>query len=83
VGAGTAKDFGCDEVRRTSTKGEKIMLLLVIILILFFGFGGGWYGYRQYDNSPYHGGGFGLGTILVILLILYLLGFFGGGRLHF
>lgn len=43
------------------------MILLVILLILLFGFGG----YRC--GGPVWGGGL-VGTILIILLILWLLG---------
>ncbi len=47
------------------------MLLLIIILILLFGGGGGYYGYSRWGM----GGGLGVvGTILVIVLVLYLLG---------
>lgn len=46
------------------------MLLLIIILILLFGGGGGYYGYSRWGV----GGGFGiLGTVLLIVLIIYLL----------
>jgi len=46
------------------------MLLLIIILILLFGGGGGYYGYSRYGV----GGGFGiLGTVLLIVVVLYLL----------
>jgi len=47
------------------------MLLLIIILILLLGGGGGYYGYGRWG----YGGsaGIGLGTILVICLIAYLL----------
>jgi hypothetical protein len=48
------------------------VLLLIILLVLLFGFGGGYYGHTNW--GPYYGGGFGLGTVLVILLVLYLLG---------
>jgi hypothetical protein len=48
------------------------MLLLIIILILLFGGGGGYYGYGRWG---YRGGfGISLGTILLIVLIVYLLG---------
>ena len=50
------------------------MLLLIIVLVLIFGFGGGYYGHTQW--GPNGGLGFGLGTILLILLICYLLGLF-------
>ena len=47
------------------------MLLLIVILILLFGGGGGYYGYSRWGSR----GGFGiLGTVLLIVLILYLLG---------
>jgi hypothetical protein len=50
------------------------MLLLIIVLILLFGFGGGYYGHTRW--GPSGGFGIGLGTILVILLIAYMLGGF-------
>jgi hypothetical protein len=50
------------------------MILLIIILILVFGGGGGYYGHTRW--GPGGGAGVGLGTILVILLIAYLLGLF-------
>ena len=47
------------------------MLLLIIILILLFGGGGGYYGYSRWGTR----GGLGIvGTILLIVLVLYLLG---------
>jgi Protein of unknown function (DUF3309) len=50
---------------------EATMLLLIIILILLFGGGGGYYGYSRWGT----GGGLGiLGTVLLIVLVLYLLG---------
>ena len=57
------------------------MLLLLIVLILLFGFGGYWGGNRW--NADY-GPGIGLGTVLVVCLIIWLLGgfasFHGIGR---
>ena len=50
------------------------MILLIIVLILVFGLGGGYYGRSQWGASG--GFGIGLGTILLILLICYLLGLF-------
>jgi hypothetical protein len=38
-----------------------------------FGFGGGYYGHRTW--GPGGGFGIGLGTILLIILVCYLLGF--------
>src|ERR1035438_790012 len=51
------------------------MILILLLLLLVFGGLSGWGGYR-YGGSPQHGVGFGLGTVLVILLICYLLGMF-------
>jgi len=48
------------------------MLLLIIVLILLFGFGGGYYGHTRW--GPSGGFGVGLGTILMIVLIVWLLG---------
>ena len=48
------------------------MLILLIILLLVFGGGGGYYGHTRW--GPGGGAGIGLGTILMILLIVYLLG---------
>jgi hypothetical protein len=48
------------------------MLLLIIILILLFGGGGGYYGHSRW--GPGGGAGIGLGTIVMILLIAYLMG---------
>jgi hypothetical protein len=47
------------------------MLLLIILLVLLFGGGGGYYGYSRWGAR----GGLGIGgTILLILVIVYLLG---------
>jgi hypothetical protein len=54
---------------------ETAMLLLIIVLVLLFGGGGGYYGYSRWGT----GGGMGIvGTVLLIVLLLYL---FGGLRL--
>jgi hypothetical protein len=51
------------------------MLILIIVVVLLFGLGGGYWGHRQYgETAPYAGPGIGIGTILLILLVLYLLG---------
>ena len=48
------------------------MLLLIVVLLLLFGGGGGYYGYSRWGSR----GGLGIvGTVLLIALILYLLGF--------
>jgi len=50
------------------------MLLLIIILLLVLGLGGGYYGHSRWG---YRGStGIGLGTVLVVLLIAYMLGAF-------
>lgn len=47
------------------------MLLLIILFLLLFGGGGGYYGYSRWGT----GGGLGIvGTVLVIVLAMYLLG---------
>ena len=47
------------------------MLLLIIVLVLLFGGGGGYYGYSRWGT----GGGMGiLGTVLLIVAVMYLLG---------
>lgn len=57
-------------------KGKQ-MLLLIILLVLLFGGGGGYYGYSRWGA----GGGLGiLGTVLLIVLVVYLLGGLGAIR---
>jgi hypothetical protein len=64
-----------DEASQSSgAKGRINMLLLIIILLLVFGGGGGYYGYGRWGSRG--GAGIGLGTILLILLIAYMLGIF-------
>jgi hypothetical protein len=47
------------------------MLLLIIVLVLLFGGGGGYYGYSRWGT----GGGLGVvGTVLLILFVVYLMG---------
>lgn len=48
------------------------MLILLIILLLVLGAGGGYYGHSRWGYTG--GAGIGLGTILLIVLIAYLLG---------
>ena len=51
------------------------LILLIIVLILLFGGGFGYWGHAQYGaNNQWAGPGIGLGTVLIILLICYLLG---------
>ena len=55
------------------------MILIIILVILFFGGGIGYYGHRQWgENNGYAGPGLGVGTIVVILLLCWALGLFGG-----
>jgi len=51
------------------------LILLIVVLILVFGGGGGWYAHRTYDGSPLYTGGGILVPILIVILVLYLLGF--------
>ena len=62
-------------IGQSSTK-ERVhtMLLLIIVLILLFGGGGGYYGYGRWGTRG--GAGIGLGGVLLILLVAYLLGGF-------
>jgi hypothetical protein len=47
------------------------MLLLLILLVLLLGGGGGYYGYSRWGT----GGGLGIfGTVLIIVVIVYLVG---------
>ena len=48
------------------------MLLLLIILLLVLGGGGGYYGHSRWGYGG--GAGVGLGTILVVLLVVYMMG---------
>ncbi len=43
------------------------MIILIIVLILVFGLGGNFYGEGQYRN-----GGFGIGGLLIIFLLIWL-----------
>ena len=48
------------------------MVILIVVLFLLFG------GFRDWGNGPFYGtgnfGGIGLGTVLIVILILILLG---------
>jgi hypothetical protein len=49
------------------------MLIILILFLLLLGGGGGYYGYTKYGYN-------GLGLVFFILLILFVLGYFGRGR---
>ncbi len=49
-----------------------IMLILIIVLLILFGGVGTFHTWNNY--GPAYGGGFSVGTILLILLVIYLLG---------
>jgi hypothetical protein len=51
-----------------------MFLILIIVLILLLGGGGGYYGHTRW--GPGGGAGVSIGTILLILLIAWMLGFF-------
>jgi hypothetical protein len=56
----------------TAPGEEDAMLILLIVLLLVLGGGGGYYGHSRWG---YRGSaGIGLGTILLILLLAYLVG---------
>jgi hypothetical protein len=48
------------------------MLILLIVLLLVLGGGGGYYGHSRWGYAG--GAGIGLGTILLILLVVFMLG---------
>ena len=72
VGVGRSGDRRGHALESNLAGDKKIStLLIIVILLLIFGGGGGYYA-----HSLYGGAGLGgvLGTVLVILLILWLLG---------
>jgi hypothetical protein len=48
------------------------MLILLIVLLLIFGGGGGYYGHSRWGSRG--SAGIGLGTILLIVLLVWMLG---------
>ncbi|BDC53042.1 hypothetical protein F183_A53570 [Bryobacterales bacterium F-183] len=56
-----------------ANKDIHIMLILLVLLVLLLAAGGGYYGNARWGYGG--GAGVGLGTILVILLVAYMLGF--------
>jgi hypothetical protein len=70
-----AQSNGSHGSRESRSEGRcKMLIILIIVLLLVFGGGGGYYGYNRWGTGG--GAGIGLGTILVILLVCYLLGAF-------
>jgi len=51
-----------------------MLIVIIIVLILVFGAGGGYYGHNRWGGRG--SAGIGLGTILLILLVCWLLGVF-------
>jgi hypothetical protein len=51
-----------------------LVILLIVVLLLVFGGGGGYYGYNRWGTGG--GAGTGIGTVVPILLMCYLLGIF-------
>ena len=55
------------------------LVLIIVLVVLLFGGGGAFYGSRAGWGGPHYGGGL-LGLVVLILLILWLTGNLGGGR---
>jgi hypothetical protein len=69
--------FATEMIDGVYTLKETSMLLLIILLVLLFGGGGGYYGYSRWGT----GGGLGIGgTVLLIVVVLYLFGGLHLGR---
>jgi len=58
-------------------KKVKVMgtILIIVVLVLLLGGGGGYYGYNRYGNNCLGGA---VGLLLVVLVVLWLFGAFGG-----
>lgn len=50
-------------------------VLIIILIVILLGGGGGWVGYRRYGYNSIYGG---LGFIVLVLLVLWLLGYLRG-----
>jgi hypothetical protein len=51
------------------------ILVVVLVLVVLFG-GGGYYGHVSGWRPAYYGGGIGLGGLVLLLVVLWLLGVF-------
>jgi hypothetical protein len=57
-----------------------MLIVLIVVLVLLFGGGGAYYGRGAGWGTPHYGGGM-LGLVLIVLLILWVTGNVGGGRM--
>ena len=48
------------------------MLILIVVLLLLFGGGGGYYGHSRWGGKG--SAGIGIGTVLLIVLLVWMLG---------
>jgi hypothetical protein len=54
-----------------------LLVIVIVLVLLFVGGGGGYYWGRGNESyGPWGGGGIGLGGVMLILLVLWLLGVF-------
>jgi hypothetical protein len=63
------RTFTLDNLASNCAKENSMSLLLIIVVLLLVFGGGGWYA----GNGPYRTGSWGLGGVLVFILIIYLL----------
>lgn len=64
----------CQEYFQHLTIRGYLVTILIILLVILFAGGFGYFGHRQWgEDNGFAGPGIGLGTILVIVLVLYLL----------
>jgi hypothetical protein len=68
-----ASGIGC-RIAQFRAEGRFTVLILLIIVLLVLAGGGGYYGHSRWGSGG--GAGVGLGTILVVLLVAWMLGVF-------
>jgi len=69
--SGHKRSEAYDRNRGSQAERRLSMILLIILLVLLFGGGGGYYGYSRWGSR----GGMGIvGTVLIIVLVVYLVG---------